>query len=142
MRTRISFVVMSLALLAAVPGCESTRPFISDVNLARQVWVRSRPTAYRFEVASASSWFPKSGYTRVEVEDGVVVEATDPEGNPTENFTLTVDSLWGLLLAARERGELNSARFDRNGVPVKFDYGPWELDGGVGFWVRNFVRRR
>ena len=141
MRTRISFVVMSLALLA-LPGCDSTRPFTLDVDLARQAWLRSRAAEYTFELASVSSWFPKSGYTRVKVEDGVVVEATDPEGHPRENFTTTVDTLWDRLLAARERGELNSARFDRNGVPVEIHYGPWELDGGVAFWVRNFVRRR
>lgn len=133
--------MMSIALLAA-PGCDSTRPFTLDVDLARQAWLRSRPAEYTFELASASSWFPKSGYTRVKVEDGVVVEATDPEGNLSENFTTTVDTLWERLLAARERGELNSARFDRNGVPVEINYGPWELDGGIAFWVRNFVRRR
>lgn len=133
--------MMSLALLAA-PGCDSTRPFTLDVDLARQAWLRSRPAEYTFELASASSWFPKSGYTRVKVDDGVVVEATDPEGNLSENFTTTVDTLWERLLAARERGELNSARFDRNGVPVEINYGPWELDGGIAFWVRNFVRRR
>lgn len=44
--------------------------------------------------------------------------------------------------AYSERGELNSASFDRHGVPVKFDYGPWEVDGGVGYWVRNFTRIR
>jgi hypothetical protein len=141
MRTRISFVAMSLALAIAA-GCDSTRPFTLDVDLARQVWLRSRPAQYTFEVASASSWFPKSGYTRVKVENGVVVEATDPEGNPRENFTTTVDTLWSRLLVARERGELNSARFDGNGVPVEINYGPWELDGGVAFWVRYFVRRR
>lgn len=137
----MSFVVMSLALLT-VPGCDSTRPFTLDVDLARQIWLRSRPAEYSFELASQSSWFSKSGYTRVNVEDGVVVEATDPEGNPSENFTTTVDTLWDRLLAARERDELNSARFDRNGVPVEINYGPWELDGGIAFWVRNFVRRR
>ena len=141
MRTRISFVVMSLALLA-LPGCDSTRPFTVDVDLARQAWLRSRAAEYTFELASASSWVPKSGYTRVKVEDGVVVEATDPEGNSRANFTTTVDTLWDRLLAARERGELNSARFDRNGVPVEINYGPWEVDGGIAFWVRNFVRRR
>jgi len=93
-------------------------------------------------VAFASSWSPMSGYTRVQVHDGEVVEATDSAGTPLDDFTTTVDSLWNRLLAARERGELNSASFDRHGVPVKFDYGPWEVDGGVGYWVRNFTSIR
>lgn len=142
MHRRALFVLMGLTLLAGASACDSTRPFISDVDLARQAWLRSRPAAYTFEVASAYSWFPRSDFVRVEVEDGIVVEATDPSGDPVEAFTLTLDSLWGRVLTARQRGELNSARFDRNGVPIEIDYGPWELDGGVAFWVRNFVRRR
>jgi hypothetical protein len=138
---RWSRVVACVALLAGGVGCSApTEPFHSDIGLARRTWLASHPDAYSFEVAFASSWFPKSGYTRVQVEDGEVVAATDSAGTPLDNVTITVDSLWDRLLAARERGELNSASFDREGVPVKFDYGPWELDGGVGYWVRNFMR--
>jgi hypothetical protein len=140
---RLSRVVACVALLAGGLSCSGpTEPFHSDIDLARSAWLESHPETYSFEVASASSWFPKSGYFRVQVEDGEVVAATDSAGTALEDFTITVDSLWNRLLAARESGELNSARFDWEGVPVEFDYGAWELDGGVGYWVQNFVRSR
>ena len=139
----LSRAIACVALLLGALSCSGpTEPFHSRIDLARRVWLASHPDAYSFEVAFASSWFPKSGYYRVQVQDGEVVAATDSAGTPRYDFTITVDSLWNRLLAARERGELNSATFDRQGVPVKFDYGPWEVDGGVGYWVRNFMRNR
>jgi hypothetical protein len=143
MCTRLSRVLACVALLAGGLSCSGpTEPLHWEIGLARRAWLESHPDAYSFEVAFASSLFPKSGYSRVEVQDGEVVAATDSAGTPLDDFTITVDSLWNRLLAARERGELNSASFDSNGVPVRFDYGPWELDGGVGYWVRNFTRSR
>lgn len=143
MGTPLARVIASIALLVGGLGCSGpTEPFHSNIYLARRAWLESHPDAYSFEVAFASSWFPRSGYYRVQVRDGEVVAATDSAGTAQNDFTITVDSLWNRLLAARERGELNSARFDREGVPVQFDHGPWELDGGVGYWVRNFMRSR
>jgi hypothetical protein len=55
------------------------------------------------------------------------------------NFTLTVDTIWEMLLAARASGELNSAVFNQRGVPVEADMGPWPVDGGVRYSVRNFT---
>lgn len=143
MRKRLSRSLACVALLLGALSCSGpTEPFHSNIGLARRAWLGSHPDAYSFEVAFASSLFPKSGYYRVQVEDGEVVAATDSAGTPRHDFTITVDSLWNRLLAARQRGELNSATFDSEGVPVRFDYGPWELDGGVGYWVQNFMRTR
>jgi hypothetical protein len=140
---RVFRALACAALLAGGLSCSGpTEPFHSDIDLARRAWLESHPDAYSFEVAFASSWFPRSGYSRVQVQDGEVVAATDSAGTPLDDFTTTVDSLWNRLLAAREVGELNSARFDWEGVPVEFDYGPWELDGGIRYWVRNFMRNR
>lgn len=141
MRTRCSRAVASIAFLAAALSCSNPTEPHGDIDWARRVWLGSHPQAYTFEVAFASSWFPKSGYYRVQVAEGRVQAATDSVGQAVP-LTLTVDSLWSWLLAARERGELNSAWFDRQGVPVETDWGPWEVDGGVHYSVRNFSRSR
>jgi hypothetical protein len=141
MSTRRSRAVAAIVFMAAALSCSSPTEPHSDIASARRVWLLSRPQAYTFEVAFASSWFPKSGYFRVEVADGRVQAASDSGGVAAE-LTLTVDTLWTWLLAAHERGELNSALFNRQGVPIEVDWGPWEVDGGVRYWVRNFARTR
>jgi hypothetical protein len=78
----------------------------------------------------------------VEVSGGVVVAATDSEGSPIEGYSLTLDTLWAHVLSARSRGELNSALFDWQGVPIKVDWGDWALDGGIRYQVQNFVKSR
>jgi hypothetical protein len=130
-------------LLAATQlGCSDPTAPHSDVDRARRVWLASNVTDYTFEVATATSWFPKSGYYHVSVAGRLVESATDPQGRPLATFTLTVDEIWDRLLAARESGELNSVLFNRQGVPIETDFGPWEVDGGVRYSVRNFVRAR
>jgi len=101
-----------------------------------------RPLAYTFEVATASSWLPRSGYYRVQVSNGQVVAARDSSGQAVADFGITVDGIWDELLEHRARGELNSARFDERGVPVEVDMGPWAVDGGVHYSVRNFAASR
>jgi hypothetical protein len=54
----------------------------------------------------------------------------------------TIDEIWNRILDARERGQLNSAQFDRQGVPVESDMGPWPVDGGVHYSVRAFTKMR
>ena len=128
----------------AMLGCSgpTTEPRFSQVDVARHVWLTTHPQSYSFEVASTSSWFPSAGYYRVHVSHGQVIEATDPTGTPVADFTLTLDTLWDYVLAARAKGELNSAVFDRRGIPVESDMGPWEVDGGVRYSVRNFAESR
>ncbi len=124
---------------AAILGCsDSTEPRHTDVDAARSVWLSNHPQAYSFEVSTATSWFPSAGYIRVQVSNGQVIAATDPAGAPVANFSLTIDTIWDELLAARERGQLNSAVFTQRGVPVESDMGPWPVDGGVHYSVRNF----
>lgn len=128
---------------AAFSGCsDATGPRHTDVDLARRVWLTSHPGAYTFEVATASSWFPRSGYYHVQVLDGEVVIARDSAGQVVQGFGLTLDLIWEYLLDARTRGELNSATFDYRGVPVEIDMGQWPLDGGVHYSVQSFTRTR
>ena len=131
------------ASLIAVVSCYTpTDPYYTDIDAAHEVWLASHPLEYTFDVASATSMSPKSGYTHVEVSDGVVVAATDRDGRPIEGYSRTVDTLWTRILSARASGELNSALFDWQGVPVEADWGEWALDGGVHYWVQNFVKLR
>jgi hypothetical protein len=134
-------VVATIIASTAILACSETTtgPRHTDVDLARTVWLTNHPQAYSFEVAKASSWFPSAGYYRVEVSNGQVVAAVDPTGIPVANFTLTVDTIWEMLLVARASGELNSAVFDQRGIPVEADMGPWAVDGGVRYSVRNFT---
>lgn len=135
--------IAAIAVATTVMSCSgATEPRYADVDVARRVWLANHPRAYSFEVATASSWFPKSGYYRVQVADGQVVAASDSTGKAVANFTVTVDGIWDALLAARTRGELNSAVFNLRGVPVETDFGPWPVDGGVHYSVRNFAAGR
>jgi hypothetical protein len=105
-------------------------------------WLSNHPNAYTFEVATTTSWFPKSGYYRVQVSNGEVVAATDSTGKAQPTFTVTLDYIWDQILAARANGELNSVAFNRRGIPLESDMGPWAVGGGVRFSVRNFVQGR
>jgi len=126
-------------------GCAEaiTEPLHSDVDVARAAWLSEGATTYSFELATASSWFPKGGYVRVEVSDGRVVAAVAPVGEPAPSgLPPTLDEIWDRILDARERGQLNSAQFDRHGVPIESDMGPWPVDGGVHYSVRGFTKSR
>lgn len=141
---RRSFLI--LAVVACAASCSSsTEPLHADVDAARNAWIAADARSYVFEVAMSVAMrasTPQSGFFRVEVADRVVVATNDPSGNPVSLSTLSIDALWDRILAARERGELNSALFSVRGVPVESDMGKWELDGGVHYSVRNFVRTR
>jgi len=133
----------SIAFFSTLLGCTgATEPLGTEVDFARNLWLAHRPRAYSFEVAPSSAWFAPTGYYRVTVSDGQVVSASDPSGKPLTDFTLTVDGIWDELLAARERNELNSVRFQSLGVPAEVDWGEWAVDGGVHYSVRNFARTR
>jgi hypothetical protein len=139
-------VVGIMAVAAALLNCSGTGeprgpdgPLSADVDRARSAWLGDHPLAYRFEVAVASSWFPRSGYYHVQVSNGQVVAAVSSTLQVVADFTLTVDTIWDHLLAARARGELNSALFNVRGVPVETDMGPWPVDGGLHYWVRHFA---
>ena len=130
---------LSIAMAVTVLGCSSaTEPPGNDVDLARALWLGSHPRAYSFEV-QISAFYSTPGYFRVRVSDGQVVEARDPSGQPIADFGVTVDRIWDALLAARAKNELNSATFGRRGVPAEVDVGPWAIDGGVHYSVRNFA---
>ena len=145
-----SVLAAAVASLTALFGCyEPTEPYHTDdpdyhtdIDLAREAWLATHPLEYTFEVARASSWFAESGYKQVEVSEGIVVSATDPNGRPIEGFSLTLDTLWTYALTARTSGELNSALFDSQGVPIEVDWGRWEVDGGVRYRVQDFARLR
>jgi hypothetical protein len=132
-----------VAAAMAILSCSSpTEPRITDVDLARSAWLANRPPSYSFELAWHSSWFGSTGFLRVQVVNGQVVAASDATGKPVANYSITVDSIWDDILAARARGDLNSVEFDQRGVPVESDMGPWAVDGGVHYSVRNFVESR
>ena len=73
--------------------------------------------------------------------DREVVEALDANGQPVQSQR-TLESVWRDILAAHENGEVNLVRFSNRGVPLEIDLGPWEVDGGRHYSVRNFSRQR
>lgn len=57
---------------------------------------------------------------------------------PINDYDLTIESIWQQILDARDRGELNSVRFDHRGIPMEVNIGPWASDGGYAYHVRRF----
>lgn len=125
-------------------GCSAvvTEPEHGDIDRARRDWLERDVRSYSFEVSSASSWVPASGYVRVQVANRQVVSAIAPDGSPVANYTLTIDEIWARILDAREKGQVNSVSFTSQGVPVETDLGPWPVDGGVHYSVRAFEPAR
>jgi Family of unknown function (DUF6174) len=94
---------------------------------------------YSFEVETMSM-LPRSGFIRVRVDNGVITQALNPDGERAENFSLTIDGIWDAILRARARGEVNSVQFNPLGVPIETNIGTWANDGGVHYSVRGFAR--
>jgi hypothetical protein len=135
--------LIASAWLSGCSAAASTEPLHGDVDRARAAWLAEGATTYSFELATASSWFPKGGYVRVQVSGGRVVATVAPIGERAPaGPPPTLDEIWDRILDARERGQLNSAEFDRHGVPIESDMGPWPVDGGVHYSVRAFTRTR
>lgn len=128
------------ALIAALPAAcsDPTEPGHSDIALARAVWLAADISDYTFEVATQSSWFPRSDYIHVHVLNGVVATATDEHGSPINDYDVTIETIWQDILDARDRGDLNAARFDRHGTPLEANIGEWAVDAGYAYFVRNF----
>ena len=125
-----------------ITGCSAsaTEPLHGDVDRARAQWLSEGATTYSFELATTSSWSPTGSYVRVQVNGGRVVTVAAPSGEPAPvGLPPTLDEIWDRILDARARGELNSAQFDRRGVPVESDMGQWPVDGGVHYSVRAFT---
>ncbi len=138
----------SFALIAACSSATALADdaeFDRDFDAARRRWLAARPTNYTFDFHAQSAWFPPGDYTRIEVRDGRIVaarNATTGDPQPTDHLQ-TIDELWAVLVAARERGEtLSQLRFNRLGVPLDAMVGTFADDGGVHYSVRRFVRRQ
>lgn len=133
-----------LTALLFASGCSSaTEPLLRDVDVARTRWLADRPAEYMIEVAIATSWTPKSAYHRAAVVGARLTSVVDENGAPVSTtWAISIDSLWQRVLTERANGTLNSAVFSRAGVPLETDWGPWPVDGGVHYSVRNYVRLR
>lgn len=140
--TGLRLVAVGAVALLVLACSDPTGPVHGDIPRARATWLAASIDDYRFEVSTASSWFPRSGYVSVRVVDGEVVSAMDDDGDPVEQFDLTIEELWSHLLKAHADGQLHQARFGRWGVPVEVNLGPWELDGGAAYWIRDFEPER
>jgi hypothetical protein len=113
---------------------------ITDVAVARERWLASPPQDYTFTIGIIA-FTPSTSY-QVQVVGGTVIDARDATGKQVNNFTMTLATLWDSILSARARGDLVSASFDRNGVPIEAEAGDFALDSGVRYSVSNYHRSR
>lgn len=139
--TRLRFLIaVGALLLQACGGSDAFGPPHTDIDKAHADWLSNRSASYTFQVTIASSWFPASTYG-VRVENHMVVERIEiASGNRSTDGT-TIDDIWETILRARNRNEVNSVRFDRRGIPLLADVGPWPADGGVAYQVRDYRPR-
>ena len=134
---RLSWIPF-VAVLGLSSACQSTsEPRTTDVALAYSRWSAFHPASYSFDI-SVRAFVSSDGFSHVTVENGEVIDARQPSGEPIPSFTLTIDALWNEILAARQNGNLNSAVFTVAGVPLDVDIGDWALDSGVHYSIRNF----
>src|SRR5688572_1884382 len=113
----------------------------SSIERARVDWIAHRTSSYTFEVTTASSWFSAQSYSVTVVNDSVTQSVHLASGAVTTGGAPTIDDIWDQILRSRDRNEIHSARFDKRGVPISVNMGPWEADGGVSFEVRHFTPR-
>ena len=134
---RLCWIPLVGLLLVGCASNSTTEPRTTDVNLAYSRWSASHPASYSFDV-SIDAFASSNGFIHVTVANGQVVQARQPYGAPDPTFTLTIDTLWNEILAARQNGSLHSAEFSLSGVPLDVDMGDWALDSGVHYTIRNF----
>jgi hypothetical protein len=138
---RHAFVL--LAIIIATAGCNpGTAPVIHDVDVARARWLAEPPSSYVFEESVATSWVSKFPYFKVTVVSNSITTIVNEKGAAVPApWVISIDSLWNRIISERARGSLNSAVFSEAGVPLEADWGPWPVDGGVHYYIRNFGRR-
>jgi|SRR5689334_18565586 len=137
MRLSRAFATLLMCAASALGCRSSTEPRIYDVDYAHGLWLANRVASYSFDVRVAA-FMPSRGSIHVIVKDGAVLSATDSSRKELQGYSFTIDALWVQILNYRSRGELNGAAFDWRGVPVESDMGPWAVDGGVHYSIRNF----
>ena len=142
---RHAFGLLLLTMVVATGGCNpGTAPVIHDIDVARARWLAEPPSSYVFEEAVEGS-FPKSPYYRVTVVANSIVTVVNEKGAAVPlpaGAIISLDSLWNEIISERAKGNLNSAVFSEAGIPLEVDWGPWPVDGGVRYFVRNFERGR
>jgi hypothetical protein len=142
---RHAFGLLLLTIVIAATGCSSgTEPVLRDIDVARTRWLAQQPSSYVFEEAVEGS-FPKSPYYKVTVVANSIVAVVNEKGAALPlpaGAIISLDSLWNEIISERAKRNLNSAVFSEAGVPIEADWGPWLVDGGVRYFVRNFRRGR
>ena len=120
-------------------GCtSSTEPHTSDVAFAHAQWLGLHPASYSFDLSIAAQLsFP--GSTHITVTNGQMTSAVDPSGKAIQFSAFTIDSLWALILSAKQQGTLNSAEFTMSGVPTDVDMGARAPDADAHYTIRNFA---
>ena len=141
---RFRFLALAVVLTAAssCSSTDSTGPTFNDLGAARRTWLANHPLDYTFELSTTGSWVPQSPYYTVQVVNGQTTAMIDPFRGATTYLPPTIDDIWNGLLAAQGKGQLHLAQFSVRGVPLETDFGPWEVDGGVHYSVRNFRSTR
>lgn len=139
-RLAATAVLASAALLPLLTACDdAVGPTHTDVDIARAAWLSRGYTDYRFQLSWESSWFPRSDWQGIDVENGEVVRVAGEPVTSEQQIPPTIEEIWTRILEARANGQLNHAEFDRRGVPVHADMGPWPVDGGMAYWIRRFT---
>lgn len=133
-------VLVCAAVVPLLAACsDATGLTHTDVDVARAAWLAGGYTDYRFQLSTESSWFPRSDWQGVEVENGEVVRVAGEPVTSEQHVPPTIEEIWARILEARADGQLNHAEFNRRGVPSHADMGPWPVDGGVAYWIRGFI---
>jgi hypothetical protein len=150
---RLRSVVVRFSVLLLIMGCggDITGPFTTNVEMARRAWLRSRPTDYSFEFATATEWGkvspfngdPGDDFYSVTVAGGQVTGFSSSRGRIVSPSGPTLEDEWQRILAASADGSLKTALFSREGIPLEWliDSDEW-ADDAVRVWVRNFERKR
>lgn len=112
---------------------------VVELRAWRDEWVRTRAGRdYRYTVRH-ECFCPPAGWTEVTVSGDSAIAVTR-DGAPVTYPAQygTIEAIYARAIRAREEGQpVQRAVYHESGYPASLSFGPWAVDGGVAYYIRD-----